>query len=69
MQYIPFQFLISVILTSRDIESCITFLLSIGNLLAAISTSVSDRIRSVICNIYNALHWIMCAVVGAYINW
>ena len=29
---IPFQLLISVILTSRDIESCITFLLSIENL-------------------------------------
>ena len=69
MQYIPFQLLISVILTSRDIESCITFLLSFEYLLAAISTSVSDRIQSVIMLYigYNALYWIMCAVVGAYL--
>ena len=61
----------SAILTSHDIESCITFLLSFEYLLAAISTSVSGRIRSVIMLYigYNALYWIMCAVVGAYINW
>ena len=31
MQYMPFQLLISVILTSRNNESCITFLISIEN--------------------------------------
>ena len=67
MQYIPFQLLISVIITSCDIESCITFLLSIDNY-------VGYNFYEYFCGaimefkvLYGFIQYIVCAV-GAYIN-
>ena len=47
MQYIPFYLLISVILTSHDIESYTIFFFLLKSILATIFTSVADGIRSV----------------------